>query len=110
MIDKAEYDRITNLLENAHFTFARSMPKNPHFYTLRKTWEHDDDFVKAVQIIRSCGYVTIFWKKPYITFDLGDYTYWTMGNPINPTEDSGGTTLINRKVKDHDGCFNRRMI
>src|SRR5262249_5547856 len=44
---------IQALLEAHPWTFARTMPRNPHEYTLRKTWEHDQEFVQVVLFIRT---------------------------------------------------------
>lgn len=98
-----ELARIQWLLETAQWTFARSMPQNPHWYTLRKRWENDDDFVAVVLFIRKYGYVERFpdpvkgW--PYIQFNVNGFKYWTMGGPIGEKDTYGywDTTLINRK-------------
>jgi hypothetical protein len=90
-----ELVRVRWLLETAAWIFARTMPKNPHWYTLRRQWENDNDFVFVVQFIRRYGLVERFpdpvkgW--PYIYFDLDGFHYWTMGDELD------ATTLINRK-------------
>ena len=86
---------IQALLEAHPWTFARTMPKNPHEYTLRKTWEHDQEFVQVVLYIRTHGKVE-WWPdaysgRAYVYLDLGGWHYWTMGDPV------AQTILINRK-------------
>lgn len=87
--------RLTALLEAAPWTFAKTMPHNPHHYTLRDKWE-DADFVWAVEQIRAHGYREMFKGRPYTLFTIGEFKYWTMGNPLPET------TLINRKTLDAD--------
>jgi hypothetical protein len=53
---RAQEERLAALLESAEWRFARTMPQNPHWYTLRKTWALDEDFVWAVEQIRLRGY------------------------------------------------------
>ena len=89
---------IDTLLKNAKFVFAKSMPKLPHHYTLRETW-NDDEFVFAVNKIREIGIEKRFWKKTYIYYYANGYMYWTMGNPIDQTK------LINRAISDKADQF-----
>jgi hypothetical protein len=96
--------------------FASTMPRIPHWYTLRK-WrpELDDDFVSFVLLIREIGEQRP-WPDPpappryhnhYLEID--GWKYWTMGAPVHygaspfpDREDSGSgeTILINRARVD----------
>ena len=80
--------------EESEFIFAKSMPDNPHYYTLRKDW-NDKDFVLAVKIIRNYGYDDWFRGRKYISLNIGNWKYWTMGDPIN-LDGKPHTILINR--------------
>ena len=87
--------RVTQLLESHDWIFAKTMPQNPHWYTLRRDWGNDEDFDMTVQFIRENGY-TERWPdpvrgSPYTVLDLNGFHYWTMGAPIPDT------ILINRK-------------
>ena len=84
---------IDTLLKNAKFVFAKSMPKLPHHYTLRETWD-SNTFDYVVQKIRELGVPERFFKKTYIYYYANGYKYWTMGNPINETR------IINRGKHD----------
>jgi 2-polyprenyl-3-methyl-5-hydroxy-6-metoxy-1,4-benzoquinol methylase len=81
----------TNLLKH-EWIFAKTMPKNPHWYTLRKNWESNGAFVKVVELMRRHGYVRRYGQSDYTCFDVNDMRYWTMGAPIP------STILINRAV------------
>ena len=77
-------------MDRNNFRFAKTMPDAPHWYTLRKTWENDEEFVTCVQFIRDHGNVEYFWGKPYTKLEHGGYKYWSMGYPLDVT------ILINR--------------
>jgi hypothetical protein len=98
----AELARVQALLEAHEWRFAKTMPHNPHWYTLRKTWENDQDFIDVVHFIRAHGFQEVYppgSKNRYTVCVLGGFKYWTMGfpckpGPYNPAYD---TILINRK-------------
>jgi len=84
---------LQKLLSCAQFRYAKTMPKFPHHYTLRKTWDNHvfDEVVKA---IRELGSPRMFGNREYIYYDFDGCTYWTMGSPIDQT------ILINRAAHD----------
>jgi hypothetical protein len=94
---RAHEERLAALLEAAAWRFAKTMPHNPHWYTLRKTWSLDEDFVWAVEQIRLRGYRHKYESKWYTQLDVHDHFYWTMGWPINYGNGAPCTILINRK-------------
>jgi len=94
---RAQETRLAGLLQSAEWRFARTTPQNPHWYTLRKTWTRDEDFVWAVEQIRLRGYRQKYDGSWYTQLDVGDHFYWTMGWPINYRNGSPATILINRK-------------
>jgi len=102
--DRRAHDaRLAGLLENAEWRFAKTMPQNPHWYTLRQTWARDEDFVWCVEQIRALGYRTKFQGDWYTQLDVNNHFYWTMGWPIGSFDwgwgrlNKAGTILINRK-------------
>lgn len=84
------YPQIAEALLNSTFTFAKTMPQIPHFYTLRKDWQQAIPFEDVVQFIRDHGYVQKFGKTPYTYLEVNGLRYWTMGAPLSET------ILINR--------------
>lgn len=100
---------ITRCFDSAAFRFAKTMPQNPHEYTLRQTWENDEDFQRCVLLIRAHGYREKFGNTWYVLMRVGDYKYWTMGCPLFarglPWQETKGsvTILINRKAIGVDG-------
>ena len=83
--------RVSGDLAAQQWIFAKTMPENPHEYTLRREWADDADFVRAVLFIRAHGYQNLFEGYWYTQLDVGGHTYWTMGAPVEET------ILINRK-------------
>jgi len=53
-------ERVAQDLAAQKWIFAKTMPENPHEYTLRKLWRSDADFVHAVRFIRAHGYRNLF--------------------------------------------------
>jgi hypothetical protein len=78
-----------NFIESSSWIFAKTMPQNPHWYTLRKNCP-DSVFCDAVTFIREQGKRVYLKGRTYIQYVIDDYTYWTMGNPMEQT------ILINR--------------
>ena len=78
------------LINEAGWTFAKTMPKNPHEYTLKKNWPNKDKFEQLVIYIRAVGKTEKFGGRDYQYLYLDGWKYWTMGAPISET------ILINR--------------
>lgn len=89
---RSEFEAVGDLLLAHRWIFAKTMPENPHEYTLRKHWD-DDQFLQVVQYIRAHGYKAVYKGARYTQLDVNEHFYWTMGAPL------GATILINRKVR-----------
>lgn len=85
---------LTIKLEQAKWTYAKTMPQTPHYYTLRKNMK-DKDFVDIVLKIREIGIKETFGKYTYVYFYANGFKYWTMGASINK-DGKPHTTLINK--------------
>lgn len=85
-------EQIDAILLARKWTFAKTMPQNPHEWSARKEWEDDTQFQECVKFIRANGYKLRFGWKDYVCYNIGEHRYWTMGNPIEET------TIINRAV------------
>ena len=85
---------IETTLLNAQWKFAKTMPWNPHHYTLKKTWQNKTLFQNVVYFINDFGKKEEFKKKMYTVLYLGDYKYWTMHHDLTQV------ILINRKDKN----------
>lgn len=99
MNDIAALEFLGKTLLPKRWIFAKTMLRNPHWYTLRKEWKDDAVFDKTVDTMRRVGYTERYKGKPYTMINLNGYRYWTMGAPI-PT-----TILINRKVISPVACY-----
>lgn len=76
--------------DSHRWVFARTMPQNPHEYTLRRNTS-GVTFDEAVRFTRQHGGIEYFKGGAYRMLVAGDHKYWTMGSPL------GHTILINRK-------------
>lgn len=81
-------------LEQCNWVFAKTMPNNPHSYTLRKDMEDDQLFLKLVSHIRYFGKLEIFEGVMYRVFYYNGYRYWEHPCDIK-NED---VDLINRAI------------
>jgi hypothetical protein len=81
---------ISEVLESKVWTFAKTMPDNPHFWSVVKDWEDADEFRLAVEHINAHGEPKVFGPRTYIVFNLNGWRYWTM------ERDTSKTVLINR--------------
>jgi hypothetical protein len=89
-------DAFRAFAKSHRWIFAKTMPENPHEYTLRRdtSGEH---FEAAVRFIRARGETELYEGRPYVVYRCDDHKYWTMGAPVEET------VLINRKLLPHAG-------
>lgn len=88
---EVSFDDVARSLIRAEWIFAKTMPHNPHWYTLRKKWTGPALFEDVVAYIREHGYTYRFGRRDYLQLNINDHYYWTMGAPL------AETILINRK-------------
>ena len=83
------------------WTFAKTMPRDPHEYTVRDLVNPDarrstclshDTFEWFVRLIREHGTPGEFGGRRYLYLTVGDHVYWTMGWPPEVT------TIVNRQA------------
>jgi hypothetical protein len=90
----AQASRIESTLTSHRWIFAKTVPHNPHWYTLRREWADDALFDEVVTYIRVHGINERYGGRDYTVLFLGGFKYWTMGSPLDQT------ILINRKPVD----------
>ena len=83
-------DEIREFIAGHEWTFAKTMPHIPHWYTLKRKAASGEVFAQFVQEIRLRGVVRAFGRRSFTYLDFEGWTYWTMGEPVEDT------TLINR--------------
>ncbi len=95
-----------SFVADARWIFAKTMPRDPHWYTLRR--DHDSAaFDRAVLDIRRCGLIRPYQGRDYTCVRLDGMIYWTMGAPLHSArcisgevvgdcDRAGCTILINR--------------
>jgi hypothetical protein len=83
-------EEIRAFIDEHEWTFAKTMPQIPHWYTLKRKAKSDEVFADFVQEIRLRGVVRPFGRRTFTYLDFDGWTYWTMGEPVEDT------ILINR--------------
>jgi hypothetical protein len=80
---------LSDFVNTATWTYAKTMPEWPHEYIVRGQVD-DKLFEQLVCHIRTNGYDGKFYAETYTFYDKEGKTYWTMGAPLEET------TVINR--------------
>lgn len=86
------------------WTFAKTMPQNPHEYIVRGKGNDPEDFDAFVKTIRT-GEKRVWGRKIYIYWkDQDGMRYWTMGWPVwyEGAPRNGYTYIINRVLPHND--------
>lgn len=75
----AQLRYVSDLLAAHPFRWAKTMPRNPHEYTLRHEWADvgEEIFEEVVRMIREHGYTEIFGSFPWRMLNANGYKYWT---------------------------------
>ncbi|PQJ76552.1 hypothetical protein [Polaribacter glomeratus] len=81
-------------LQGSKWIVAKTMPKNPHSYTLRKDMGDDNLFLKIASHIRYFGKIEIFEGVAYRVFYHNGYKYWD--HPCDLLNNN--VDLINRAI------------
>jgi hypothetical protein len=83
-------DDIASFIASNAWTFATTMPDNPHWYAVRAKCNDEAAFEGFVMHIRAHGYTLKFKGRKYTCFNVDEFRYWTMGAPLD------ATIIINR--------------
>lgn len=89
-MSQEDQDFLRRFIGERRWIFAKTMPDNPHWYTLKRQGD-PAEFNRAVMLIRIHGYDRPFRGTDYRGLDFDGHYYWTMGAPLKDT------ILINRK-------------
>jgi hypothetical protein len=79
-----ELDRARSFIATHTWKFAKTMPKCPHFYTMRKDSD-PSEFEWFVLFIRQHGFQRTYFKKIRTYLEIDGWEYWTMGAPVEET-------------------------
>jgi hypothetical protein len=88
---------LTQFVQDATFVVAKTMPTNPHEYTVRGKTSEETAFVRFVELLREYGWDGKFGGRKYRYLDVNGYSYWTMGAAINTPAGAPYTIILNRK-------------
>ena len=89
---------VGELLEQQRYKFAKTMPWNPHFYTLKATWQDPAVYKAVIAWILENGELRRWGKQGTVRryFDHGEWRYWPM------TTDPNESILLNRAKIEGD--------
>jgi len=72
-------------VQSSRWIFAKTMPQNPHEYTLRESAASQAAFDAFIVQIRAHGVEIVFAGSRYTCLDFAGYRFWTMGAPLDKT-------------------------
>jgi hypothetical protein len=92
-------EELREFVRTSAWIFAKTMPQQPHEYTLRAKAPDERLFMRFVLYIRQVGYEANYGSSTYTYLDIDGWKYWTMGVPLGPIGEYDSkihTILINR--------------
>jgi hypothetical protein len=69
---------IISVLEKVRWVEAKTMKFAPHEYTVRSTWEKDEDWIEILNIIDKLGEESLWGGKTYKYLYYNGWKYWAM--------------------------------
>ena len=94
---ESDEDFLHSFTESRRWQFAKTMPWNPHEYTVR-TWvdtpDGNEEFDRFLTLVATQGYTGKWGKRTWPYLDVGGFAYYTFGAPLAVTH------IINRKPTD----------
>ena len=81
------------ILKKQKWTFAKTMPHNPHYWSHFKSWDPIQLFYDMVRFLQLPERKTVkFGNRMYQVFDYEGWRYWSNGYAVSKT------TILNRRV------------
>ena len=92
-------EEVQEWMESVHWIYAKSMPKHPHFYTLKRD-QAPRRFEAVVFTIWETGYDRWYLRRPWRSLDVGEYFVWVHTKPTGSDAPAPlqATILVNRAV------------
>lgn len=81
---------IEELVDGFNWTFAKSMPNNPHYYIVKQEVD-PRDYERLYWFIYDHPTIVKWWRKDYKAARIGKHLYWIMTDDVNESR------IINRK-------------
>jgi SAM-dependent methyltransferase len=96
MITRDDLEWWLKLAPELDWTFAKSMKDHPHSYVVRGKTLDEEDFLRAVKVIRTFGEPGKFYQAVniYLVSERIGFRWWTMGDTLD------GTIIINQAPWD----------
>lgn len=68
-----------DFISSHNWRFAKTMPKWPHWYVVRRYCRREDEWLEFMRLIRNWGYDEKFHSMNIRYLDLDGFKYWTNG-------------------------------
>lgn len=81
----ADIDRLIDLLLSHKYRRAKTAKRNPHWYSLQREWDNQEDYEFVAKAIDEYGKEEWFWKRPYKVYECGEFKYWVIEDVLNRT-------------------------
>lgn len=76
MIEPSSFEEFASLMHRAPWKFAKTMPTNPHWYTLREKWADKDAFNRAAAYTEAYGLPEKYGRRWWSCAYLNGWKYW----------------------------------
>ncbi len=80
--------KFIEFVKNVSWRYAKTYAKKaPHEYVVKTYLDEEEQklFEELAIYIRENGYTKYFFSKAFIYLDIGNYSFWTYGDPIPDT-------------------------
>jgi hypothetical protein len=89
-------EELEKWMEGVPWRFAKTMPRHPHSYTLRRV-QDEETFLRVVKTIWDLGYDRSYLGRRWRSLDIKDFYVWVCTRPKPGMEAPlAQTSLINR--------------
>lgn len=83
------FEEFASLMHRAPWQFAKTMPHNPHWYTLKQKWADPVAFARAARYTVAAGSTEWFGNRQWLCAYLNGWKYWIY-------DSNQESTLINK--------------
>jgi len=101
VLKKSNLLRIKKFIDESSWVYAKTYPKFPHYYVLRRRARSESDFDFFVGYVFQYGERGHFFRKIFYYLFIDGYKYW-----IDAEDD--GTFIINRAKINGNDYVNKR--
>jgi len=91
--------KFKQIINEANWTFASTMPHNPHWYVVRGKTMSEENYSFLFEFIKKCAIKQEFEGKWYDCVEYNNYIYWIMSRTLDDKLGHPRSKIINRRKK-----------